>query len=234
MPRPGAPRADSYQDLSPTSLTIWFTLVSSTKLCILLCSHRGLLLVPCFFLSPCIDLNPMGHSCAVASASAKPQSTCPLHGAAVSDAPGVRVPHQLPWVPPGCGNDPQSLLHHDTGRGSPWTWPPGLPSGPWVMWQTPRWGGNRSEEDRSGPGQLGGRGACLPAPPLNVDAQDVLEAPCPRRPAALSDHVTQSHSLRPSWGTHTGQTSGELAPLSHWDLSSDIASSRSPVPATLK
>ena len=73
----------------------------------------------------------MGHSCAVASASAKPQSTCPLHGAAVSDLPGVRVPHQLPWVPPGCGNDPQPLSQHDVAgkwqpvdlASSPSLWP---------------------------------------------------------------------------------------------------------------
>ena len=130
----------------------------------------------------------MGHSCAVASASAKPQSTCPLHGAAVSDPPGVRVPHQLPWVPPGCGNDPQSLLHHDIARKrQPVDLAPGLPSGPWVMWQTPRWGGNRSEEARCGLGQLGGGEAC-PARPSSECG----------RPGCAGSPVSEE-ACRPGW-----------------------------------
>ena len=161
----------------------WFDSRSSPPLnckaetCILLCSPRGLLLVPCFFLSHCRDLNPMGHSCAVASASAKPQSTCPLHGAAVSDLPGVQVPHQLPWVPPGCGNDPQPLSQHDVAgkcqpvdlASRPSLWPMGRVTDWPMRWEQKRrvllWAQAVRAEEPS-----------LPAPPLNVDARDVLGA----------------------------------------------------------
>lgn len=116
----------------------------------------------------------------------------------------VRVPHQLLWVPPGCGSDRQPF--HSRNVAGEWQpglglrlslWPMGRVTDSPMRWKQKHrvllWA-QAVRRQRSLP--------CLPLP-LNVDARDVLGALCLR-------------GLSPEWPVSTGP----LTPSS-WDTTQD-------------